>query len=116
MASGTKSMRTGGAGVIGNATLMIQAELVRFNAKYRTILGQEISPDPEMREIISDMCTPGCEELRAEGWDGLEIAPYLHRMRLSSFSWYYTWDCASGCIWNASRVSIKLLNYIKEAK
>lgn len=32
-------------------------------------------------------------------WDGLIIAPYQWENRLG-MSWYYGWDCASGCIWN----------------
>ncbi|WP_043599593.1 hypothetical protein [Nocardia otitidiscaviarum] len=34
-------------------------------------------------------------------YDGIVIAPYLWERRLGSkCDWYYTWDCASGCIWN----------------
>ena len=36
----------------------------------------------------------------AEKWSGIVITPYLWNMRLSDVaSWYYGWDCASGCIW-----------------
>lgn len=43
--------------------------------------------------------------LVAEQWDGIEIAPYLWPARLDPrSSWYYGWDCASGCIWRASAV------------
>lgn len=34
-------------------------------------------------------------------YDAMIIAPYLYRSRWP-FIWYYTWDCASGCIWNTS--------------
>lgn len=46
----------------------------------------------------------------AKEYSGLIIAPYIHERRLSLHtSWYYGWDCASGCIWNASVIkSIKL--------
>lgn len=37
----------------------------------------------------------------ATRWQGVIITPYLWSMRLNSdVSWYYTWDCASGCIWD----------------
>lgn len=36
-------------------------------------------------------------------WDGIVIAPYIGDRRLTS-SWYYTWDIASGCIWNSKAV------------
>jgi len=39
----------------------------------------------------------------AEKWPGIVIAPYLFSMRLDmTHSWYYTWDVASGCVWDAS--------------
>ena len=31
-------------------------------------------------------------------YDGIEIAPYQWSRRLE-YSWYYGWDCASGCLW-----------------
>jgi hypothetical protein len=37
-------------------------------------------------------------------YDGLIIAPYLWSQRLMGPSWYYGWDCASGCVWNAKSV------------
>ena len=36
-------------------------------------------------------------------YDGIIISPYQWVCRLDSkTSWYYGWDCASGCIWNLS--------------
>jgi hypothetical protein len=37
---------------------------------------------------------------------GIIIAPYLWDRRLSGTGsrWYYSWDCASGCIWDVSAV------------
>jgi len=39
-------------------------------------------------------------------YDGIIIAPYQWSCRLmnQTTSWYYGWDCASGCIWNISAV------------
>lgn len=47
----------------------------------------------------------------AESWQAIIIAPYIWERRLPrdlkthqlSF-WYYSWDCASGCIWDADAV------------
>ena len=33
-------------------------------------------------------------------YDGIEICPYLQQFRMSNSMWYYTWDVASGCIWD----------------
>lgn len=45
-------------------------------------------------------------EAVAEDHDGIIIAPYVWSRRLHMpTNWYYTWDCASGCIWNARAVS-----------
>lgn len=40
----------------------------------------------------------------AEDWQGIIIAPYQWECRLT-LSWYYTWDCASGCIWDADAIA-----------
>ncbi|WP_280320161.1 hypothetical protein [Nocardia wallacei] len=38
-------------------------------------------------------------------YDGIIIAPYLWERRLGTkCGWYYTWDCASGCIWNLDAI------------
>jgi hypothetical protein len=36
-------------------------------------------------------------------WQGIIIAPYLWERRFQS--WYYSWDCASGVIWDASAIA-----------
>lgn len=40
----------------------------------------------------------------ARRWQGIIIAPYSYEMRLSDHMWYYGWDCASGCIWDAAAI------------
>jgi len=44
-----------------------------------------------------------------EEYDGIIISPYQWgcRFRLNT-TWYYPWDCSSGCIWNTDKISIKL--------
>lgn len=42
----------------------------------------------------------------AERWDGVLIPTYQHSARLSDKArWYYSWDCASGCIWNRRAIA-----------
>lgn len=42
----------------------------------------------------------------AERYYGIIIAPYQYSRRLSPETfWYYSWDCASGCIWDASAIA-----------
>lgn len=37
---------------------------------------------------------------------GILITPYVHERRLHTGSeWYYGWDCASGCVWDAEAVA-----------
>lgn len=38
------------------------------------------------------------QEVKAE-FDGIIIAPYNWELRMD-LSWYYGWDCASGCLWD----------------
>lgn len=47
-----------------------------------------------------------------EKYQGIIIAPYQWQCRWAlETSWYYGWDCASGCIWDLNAVeSIKLIN------
>lgn len=41
----------------------------------------------------------------AEEYQGIIIAPYQFDCRLETeTSWYYGWDCSSGCIWDVSCV------------
>jgi hypothetical protein len=42
-------------------------------------------------------------------YDGIIISPYQWDFRYTT--WYYGWDCASGCIWNIN--SIKEIKLIK---
>ena len=38
-------------------------------------------------------------------YQGIIIAPYIWQKRLSdNAQWYYAWDCASGCIWDAAAI------------
>ena len=46
----------------------------------------------------------------AAEYDGIEIAPYQWSRRLSpGTSWYYGWDCASGCVWTPRDSSLSLV-------
>lgn len=48
-------------------------------------------------------------------YDGLIIAPYEWSCRLAGqCSWYYGWDCASGCIWNLDAVESFILDSISD--
>lgn len=41
----------------------------------------------------------------AKDFDGIVIAPYQWQRRMTHHTfWYYSWDCASGCIWKARAV------------
>lgn len=46
----------------------------------------------------------------AEEFKGIIIAPYQWECRMDDkVFWYYTWDCASGCIWDASAIAESLV-------
>jgi len=47
----------------------------------------------------------------AEEYDGIEIAPYLWERRNENWcGWYYTWDCASGCVWRPKGIRLNRAN------
>jgi len=51
----------------------------------------------------------------ATEYDGIEIAPYQWERRLERHcTWYYSWDCASGCIWRPRGVEVKLIGKVKK--
>lgn len=41
----------------------------------------------------------------AESFQGIIITPYCWQARMD-FMWYYGWDCASGCVWDPSILTI----------
>jgi len=43
----------------------------------------------------------------AAEYSGIMIVPYIWSCRLDgpASGWYYSWDCASGCIWDASAIA-----------
>lgn len=42
----------------------------------------------------------------AKVYDGIVIAPYQWARRFDAHTtWYYSWDCASGCVWNLNAVA-----------
>lgn len=44
----------------------------------------------------------------AEDYDGIIIAPYQWTIRTDEeMFWYYSWDVASGCIWNLDVIDIE---------
>lgn len=51
----------------------------------------------------------------AKEFGGIEINPYFYQRRLNT-KWYYTWDCASGCVWDRTAVNevVLLAKYDKE--
>lgn len=40
----------------------------------------------------------------AQDYSGIEISPYISKAR-RGLNWYYTWDVASGCIWNQDAIT-----------
>ena len=50
-------------------------------------------------------------------YDGIEIAPYQWERRHDKKRlWYYTWDCASGCIWRPRGVTVKLIGKVPKVE
>lgn len=53
----------------------------------------------------------------ATQYQGIIITPYVWSRRLDhQAQWYYGWDCASGCIWDAGAVaSVRLTEVLETA-
>jgi hypothetical protein len=82
-----------------SAKMLVISDAVRLDAFHRQFNGAPIYLD-------SDIGWPDWHAV-ARIYDGIIIAPYLWRRRLvgDASRWYYSWDCASGCIWNADAVA-----------
>lgn len=48
----------------------------------------------------------------SDEYQGIVISPYIFTMRLYGPLWYYSWDCACGCVWDAS--AIESVTYVGE--
>lgn len=104
-------------------------QLHKVKLRYRVALDMSrilvLSTPQELDDFTTGFLTvapwekgrPGSTDLRmwmnwgavAELYAGIIIAPYQWERRLL-LMWYYGWDCASGCVWDATAVrSIKLL-------
>lgn len=86
-----------------NGSNMLQiknhSEIIEFTQKYKS--SKQIAPG-----ITFSIDWPRTE-LK---YDGIEINPYIGKARTDEKTlWYYTWDIASGCIWNLDKVKIRLI-------
>lgn len=76
------------------------AELIRFHEAYSTVAPwakKMQTPDFSRRYAVRWLDL-------AQEYQGIIIAPYVWEQRLE-MPWYYGWDCASGCIWDAQAVA-----------
>lgn len=74
-----------------------------------------LSTPDDMADFERKYLRPGCTRfsyaINPVAWDmvasryqGIIIAPYVGAWRHKDSMWYYGWDCASGCIWDARAV------------
>lgn len=82
--------------VITNST-----ELDKFTAKYSTEIRRTLLPSGHLwRQMGINW------PLVASEWRGIIITPYVRARRLhEGTSWYYGWDCSSGCIWDPAAIA-----------
>ena len=96
--------------------------LEKANYLYEIKLGEkiiQISNDDEFNNFQSEFgFTPSTKfpstaidwgMVQAQDYHGVEICPYQGQRRMNldtgETGWYYTWDVASGCIWNSAGIS-----------
>ena len=81
-------------------------DIDQFNSQYRATL------IPEYTYFAIDWSRVARE------YNGIIIAPYQWERRFASHvNWYYTWDCASGCVWDAYAIaSVTLLSALEQKK
>lgn len=65
-----------------------------------------IEDEPHFDQFTERYATQGLtnihwDKVQADGWCGVEIRYLSERAKVG---WYSTWDCSSGCIWDAAAV------------
>ena len=76
------------------------AEIDGFTERY-TLRTNQYGYEVDLPYLQGVMDWPGV----ASGYQGIIIAPYVRSRRLHEKSlWYYGWDCACACIWDASAI------------
>lgn len=79
-------------------------ELLDFTTRFRSDAADEFE-----EKFPENLRRPGGSTMwidwvrAAEGYAGIEIAPYQWEHRLG-LMWYYGWDVASGCIWDPTAI------------
>lgn len=74
-------------------------DLVHFTRQY----GMSLSDIPDVSSLRT-LATFIDWKIVADQHDGIIISPYIWPAR-TELIWYYGWDCASGCIWNAHAIT-----------
>lgn len=76
--------------------LKTSADILAFSERF------VLAPDPVLggTTFFVDWASVAAE------FDGIIIAPYDWHLRLDDrVTWYYGWDCSSGCIWNKDAIA-----------
>ena len=91
-------------------TLKPEANILRIStAKGIDDFTREYTADSTFYPVAKGMNWPKL----ATQYQGIIISPYIgERRNTFGANWYYVWDCASGCIWDANAIqSIKAERY-----
>jgi hypothetical protein len=67
-------------------------QLLEFHNEYSTMNAMSGYPHIDWNKV-------------SQKFSGIEIVPYINETRFDEeIQWYYTWDVASGCIWDSSGI------------
>ena len=88
------------------------AHAVTLRADARILRAASAAEIDRLTKLYNAPLYPGCRFGQALDWarvateyQGIIITPYIWSRRVDGEAgWYYTWDCASGCIWDAAAV------------
>ncbi len=83
-------------------TLRDDARVLRLSSAAEILAFSHQYLRPCVSGVMSDYKQIGWREV-ADKYQAIIIAPYVWECRLN-VNWYYTWDCASGCVWDAGAV------------
>lgn len=86
---------------IDKSNVLVIRTLEEFDSFHETFCTHD--PNNRFRPNKSDINWKKVSSL----YDGIEISDYFYKRRLdNNCGWYYSWDIASGCIWNTDIIKV----------
>lgn len=83
--------------------LKTERQIRLFGQEYKVIDRDLYTMDKKLYDLVKKSIFKIDWKRVSNEYDGIEINPYQSEMRMdNTHIWYYSWDVASGCVWNVN--------------